>query len=432
MRKVIVALAMGASLSLIACTTADHRTLPAASRQTSGSAYWLDQLAAALKAQDTKEGYRCLTQIVDHWPEKLPKIDTQTIVWVYTERARGVTADELYVSLSQLFDAYGKTAASREPESLWMTLAFLAAERGHIDRARRVAAHLENPHYLVSIRIDKLFDPIVDANPGAFDIGRASTKYIDDLTRQVESRPRSLHVRLQLVDALLSANRLDEALRLSDGLASEVRSAQPGAAVFDDSEATYWIADSRARVLWALGRRDEAIEELERARQPQDKGYANADLTINLATYLCGAGRPQDAWRVLDEPIWVSPFGLMKVHLLRQWAALQMHDEGRADRELEFMSQHRADDYHGYQEALVVAGRLDEAVRVLAFRLSNSNLQMDALMQLQRFDMATMSPEEQKRMLAWRAFSNRADVQAVVSPVGRIEQWDVGPTQGWD
>jgi hypothetical protein len=43
-----------------------------------------------------------------------------------------------------------------------------------------------------------------------------------------------------------------------------------------------------------------------------------------------------------------------------------------------------------------------------------------------------MPLEEQKRELAWQAFSDRADVQAAVFAVGRIKQFAIGPTQGWD
>jgi len=32
----------------------------------------------------------------------------------------------------------------------------------------------------------------------------------------------------------------------------------------------------------------------------------------------------------------------------------------------------------------------------------------------------------------WQAFSNRSDVQAAVFAVGRIKQFSIGPTQGWD
>ena len=72
--------------------------------------------------------------------------------------------------------------------------------------------------------------------------------------------------------------------------------------------------------------------------------------------------------------MFISPYGLMKTHLLRQWAALQMNDAKSAEKELAFMRQHQADDYRGFQEALVAAGRVDEAMRLMSFRLSSVSM----------------------------------------------------------
>ena len=56
------------------------------------------------------------------------------------------------------------------------------------------------------------------------------------------------------------------------------------------------------------------------------------------------------------------------------------------EKALEFMRQHQADNYGGFQAALVAAGRFNESVRLVIFRLSNSTLRTDALMQSQRFN----------------------------------------------
>jgi hypothetical protein len=135
---------------------------------------------------------------------------------------------------------------------------------------------------------------------------------------------------------------------------------------------------------------------------------------------------------VLDEPVLVSPFGLMKIHVLRHWAALQMHDAKAAAIAMAYLEQHAQNDYRGLQQALVAAGRFDEAVMLLKYRLSSNVLRTDALMQLQRFDIRSMAPEEKRRELEWRAFADRSDVRAALAPYGNIEYFPIGPTQGWD
>ena len=77
-------------------------------------------------------------------------------------------------------------------------------------------------------------------------------RYVDDVLGQVVTKPRRLLLRLQLIDALISANKFHEALRVSDSVASQVLGSSTGAPAFDDSEQAFWIADSRARALRGL------------------------------------------------------------------------------------------------------------------------------------------------------------------------------------
>ena len=432
MRKGFVFGCIVASLSLLSCATTDRVTSAGPIHEAKGCVHCLDQLAAAAKAQDVEAAYQSLANLIDQSPEALATVDTGTLAWIYNERARHVGGDELYADLGRLFDAYGGASVSREPESLWLALAIMAAERGNLDLARRAIGHLKNPHYLINVKTDRRFSPIVESDPQAFDIPNALARYIEDLRKQVEGKPRGLRIRLQLVDALLTANAFEEALRLTDDLSSQLRQTSPASPAFDDLESARWVSDLRAKALIGLGRRDEGLEELERGRRPPGASNASADLSLNLAGLLCGSGRPQQALNVLDEPLWVSPFGLMKVHLVRHWAALQMGDAEAAAAELAYMVQHMQDDPRGLQQALVVAGRTDEAVALLKYRLSYSVLRTDVLMQLQRFDLRTMTTEEKRRELAWRAFADRTDVRAALAPYGSIEYFPIGPTQGWE
>jgi tetratricopeptide (TPR) repeat protein len=236
-------------------------------------------------------------------------------------------------------------------------------------------------------------------------------------------------VRLQLIDALISARQFEEALTLSESAATELRDSSANAEAINKSQTASWFVYRGVVALRGLGRSEEAIDLLRKASHPPGSEIADTDSTINLASLLCAVGRPQEALQVLETPLQVSPYGLMKISFVRQWAALQMNDAEAAEYELGFMREHQADDLNGFQEALIAAGRSGEAVRQEAWRLSISTLRTDALMQLQRFNRGDMPAEEKKRDLAWRAFSDRADVQAAVSGVGRIETFAIGPTQ---
>jgi tetratricopeptide (TPR) repeat protein len=423
---------IGASILLASCATTVRDTSPAPVHKASECSHCRDELAAAWTNRNSEAAYQALSTLIDQSPETLATLETGILAWIYNERAVHISGDELYRELSRLFSTYESAHATREPESLWLQLALLAAERGNLELAGRVIGHLTNPNFLIAVKADRLFDSIVEANPQAFEIRSALDRYIEDLRKQVEGRPKGLRIRLQLIDALLWANEFDEALQLSDDLAARMSQSSASAPSFDDPESALWILDSRAKALAGLGRREDAIEELERGRRPPGSQYAIADLTINLAALLCGFGRPEEALRVLEEPIWVSPFGMMNVHLLRHWAALQMRDAKGTATAMSYLEQHVRDDYSGVQVALAAAGRFDEAVMLLQYRLSNGSLRTGALMQLLRFDIRSMSPEGKRRELAWRAFADRPEVRAALAPYGDIEYFPIGPTQGWD
>jgi hypothetical protein len=90
MRKALAALAIGASISTVSLALVDQRAPSATIQRSNSPQYCLGQLAAVSKTQDVKTGYACLTQLVEHWPEELPKVDTRMVVWAYSEQAKSV------------------------------------------------------------------------------------------------------------------------------------------------------------------------------------------------------------------------------------------------------------------------------------------------------------------------------------------------------
>ena len=98
----------------------------------------------------------------------------------------------------------------------------------------------------------------------------------------MRARPRSLRALTDHTYDLLSTGQNDVVLELTADALARIDAAGPDAPPFDDV-ARYrpWIMNNRAIALSRLGRRDEALVQLEQARTLDEDGGTNVSQSCN-------------------------------------------------------------------------------------------------------------------------------------------------------
>jgi tetratricopeptide (TPR) repeat protein len=232
---------------------------------------------------------------------------------------------------------------------------------------------------------------------------------------------------VELGSALLTAGRFDEAIALADSAEAELRNAPGGAAPWSDlGDNLPWVLNNRANAWRASGRIDAAIAELERASGQREQGVANVSQVLNLGSLLCSAGRPADALAAIARVgEGMSTYGRMVHEAVRLCAAVQSRDAATVDTALAYLASERQTSEAIYQEALVEAGRLDDAARELLARLTSPWLRAEALLEVQHVieppPLPGMAAAQRNRM----ALLARADVREAIDAVGRREHYRI-------
>ncbi|MBX9745854.1 MAG: hypothetical protein K2X34_03065, partial [Hyphomonadaceae bacterium] len=154
-----------------------------------------------------------------------------------------------------------------------------------------------------------------------------------------------------------------------------------------------------------------------------EDGQWSVSQVINFASMLSAEGRPQDALEVLRTVGSASDYGDMWIAAVRACAASQLGDSDLRDTALSFLRENADDNISAAARGLLCANDLDRAAALYIRRLADPEQRGDALLALQRY---TQPPNvlPHNRALAERLeqVRARADVQAAIAAVGRIEE----------
>jgi hypothetical protein len=379
---------------------------------------WALRLRAAILAHNPADATLSLTTLAQRWPEALSDIDS--VLVARTVHNTPNTDPGRYGLLSALFDAK-YTAEGLEPSDWWRDLALLQLRRGEQSAAAKSLDRLTDPYALISVRADSRFAPI--RGRAALDIPAAVDRQIRAARDVVKGHPGKLRPVIQLVEVLVQALHFDEALRIADETISAMHGPK-GPKVYDDYRTFEpWLLDSRSRALYGLGRWDEAVTQLQAAIHLPESGNANVSQVINLAGLYNDLGKPTEARAELAGLVsgTLSPYGLMQAAIERVSSADQLGDSVDAERQLEFLREHREDSVATYQRALVSVNHLDEAAQLLISRLQNPDQRLEALVEIQQYQGYRSYPgraaEWQRR---WKAVRERPDVRDAIAKVGNI------------
>lgn len=382
----------------------------------------LTQVSVELSGNQPAAATRFLVQALKHAEAPLP-VDHQTISYLQS-RLRDQPLQRMEL-LQALFDN-GWKSGGVEPGGLWLALATLQAGNGHTDRIPATVARIDGPGEIIRLRSDKRFDRYVDRSDARFDPVHAAQRHLDEL-RVSGLLDRALDARMAEFSAtLLMLGRNDEVLALTDDMArAATEGASPSAA---EAEWVAWLLNSRLIALRRLGRTDEALAMARQAERIGTLGPDGLDHTMNVGYVLNSLGRAQEAARAVDGMRGLAGYGKAAQALLQYSAARERGDAGAAQEARAVIVAQRDDARQFYREMLLEEGDLDGAATVLIAQLRSPEERGEVLASLQDMRTYPSLPGDVRIDASWRALKQRADVQAEVAQVGRIERYDLVST----
>lgn len=363
-------------------------------------------------------------------PDRMRALD-ERIVWGLLRAANrldrsGTRALAIHETL--LAQSY-KPEYDAPDDALRLSHARLALRHGQTDRAHERLATIEGVRHLLTIRVDKLFDPVRDdpVIASRLDLTAAAERDVARARARMQAQPRRLEHVQALAQALHVLGRCEEALSEIDrALGSGATSRRPGLIRrYDDvGEQLNWVLNEKAYLLYDLNRPVEARETFRAAiAAGEQDGGKNVSQTINFASRLEAEGRPREALAMLRRMGPASPYGDMWAASVKTCAADQLGDAALRTEQLAFLKAHEADNPAALAAGLICTNDLDGAAALYLRRLSDPDRRgeaLEALQKFRRFDSPAMvrNPVMAARLAAIR---DRPDVIAAVEAVGRIE-----------
>lgn len=386
---------------------------------------WPVMLYASFFSNDWPNAAQALTQIAKQTPKTLKDYDDEIMRVVHELNTSPTNATTSFDLMAALFAANWKVDGVYEPSSVWRDYAIALLGRNNFVEAKRVVLRIRQPGLLISVRVDKRFDPIIKWSPEIVDIDKAVVFEIADLHKIIQNSPRSMQAVIQLTYALLKARRYSEVLLLTDEVIQKADRRTSNKPAYDDIEKLIWVLNNRAIAFGGLGRRDEELELLIRAARRPEHGEPNVSQAINLGEFYCDLGRPKDALFAILDVENTSPYGMTQVQTVHLCAGLQLGDKEAVASALSYLKEHSADSPRTYQAALIDVQDFDGAAAILISRLNDPALRADALAEIQNYvDPSDLSWPVQSRN-HFQTVIDRSDVQKVISKVGRIESFNL-------
>ncbi len=362
---------------------------------------------------------RYLVQALKHAEGPLP-IERQPINYLqYRLRDQPQRRMEL---LQALFDN-GWKGGGVEPTGLWLALATLQADNGRGDDIPATLARINGPAEIIRLRSDKRFDRYVDRGDARFDPVQAAQKHLDEL-RVSGLLDRALDARMaEFSNTLLMLDRNEEVLALTDGMARAAAEGESPSAA--EAEWVAWLLNSRFTALRRLGRTDDALATAKLAARIGALGPDGAEHQFNVGFVLSSLGRLQDATAAVNDMPGLGGYGKAAQALLQFAAARERGDAKAMDVARAAILAEGDDARLFHREMLLDEGNLDGAAAVLIEQLRSPVERGETLASLQDMRTYPSLPGDVKIDAAWRALKQRADVQAEITRVGRIERYEL-------
>ncbi|PSM11961.1 tetratricopeptide repeat protein [Stenotrophomonas maltophilia] len=379
----------------------------------------LTVMSVELSENQPAAATRYLVQALKHADEPVP-LDHQAIGYLQY-RLRDQPRQRMDL-LQALFDN-GWKRNGLEPAGLWLALATLQAENGRGDAIPATLARIDSPAEIIQLRSDKRFDRYVDRADPRFDPVQVAQKHLDDL-RVSGLLDRKLDARMaQFSVTLLMLDRNEEVLALTDGMARAAAEGESPSA--EEAEWVAWLLNSRFTALRRLGRTDDALAAAQQAARIGALGPDDIEHRLNVGFVFTSLGRMQDAAQAVKNLPGLGAYGKAAQALVQFAAARERGDAQAMEAARSVILAQRDDARLFHREMLLDEGNLDGAAAVLIEQLRSPTDRGETLASLQDMRTYPSLPGDVKIDAAWRALKQRADVQAEVARLGRIERYEL-------
>jgi hypothetical protein len=396
---------------------------------------WSAGFDAALRVENWDAAVRELQMLAERWPAELSTYNDDAIFRTIAG-ARKVEkgAERRYALLDVLYDTGWKPSdPGATMDRLWADLAAGLTEHGLTIRATRVVQGVRHPWTLAYMRADKRFDGLFDHTSPDFDPEVQSPIELESSRKLVVDHPDKLAYVTDYAYDLLLHRHPEAALKLLDGARARIAAATKDKPAYADLETKgVWLKDYRRRALMELGRDDEALSLAIEASGDKEEGGDNVSQVINLAGIYDDLGRPKDALDTLTRlkgaanllKGGASPYGLMQAESVRAIAYVQLGDKQGLATSMAYLKSHEADAPGALFEPMMWAGDLDAVAAIYIDRLNDPEQRLAALGDLQEFAQPLHpTPAGVTLHQRWDALRARADMQAAIAKVGRINRY---------
>ena len=369
-----------------------------------------------------------MTAFLRRWPELANNLDRHVVFgFVYQDKS---DSEARLAALRALYAA-GWNDRQRGGDDIWRELALALIRRDALVEAGDAVARISDPLVLVRLRSDKRFDAISESLSRLPSVEAAAVQRVDTLRKLVAEEPLRIDLASDLGSALLVAGRNEEALAQSEATIAAIKAGRDTAS-FESLDHEVWVMNNRAIALRRLGRLDEAAAELERASRLNEADGANVSQVLNLGSFYCLLARPEDALKTVERTGPMSAYGRMVRGSVLHCAALQLGDRSRAATAMKYLEEHREDGEGVVLEALLRAGRVDDAARELISQLESEESRDEALGFVQEFRSAPQIPGDRVFDRNWTALRQREDVKTAVERIGRMGKYEIYDASGID
>ena len=348
----------------------------------------------------------------------VPELDAG-FVHALSTRLKGDPTRRLAL-LQSLFDRQW-TIEGVEPMEMWAILATLQVEAGQRDKVIATLERIDAPLTLVTLRSDKRFDPYMRRDDPRFDPVAAARRRIDQLRVDTMLSPGLNQIASELSYSLLVAGELEEVVGMTQPLEEITVDLESGPA--GEGEHIAWLLDHRAIALRRLGRFDEAVATRVLAARMADPARDSVSQALNLGTLYVGLHRPALARQAIEDLGSLSSYGEGVRQLIALRAAVQLNDIAAADAARQALQAQREANPVIYRQALLIDNRMDEAAASLIGQLQDPMERGSALRDLQDMREGAPLPANVELDARYKELAHRADVQAALNKVGRIDHY---------